>query len=140
MKKFIKNFITCGILGWCLEITFTAIGSLLQKDYRLVGKTSIWMFFIYGAGACLYPICRKSRKFPCIVRGTIYAILIFIAEYISGKLLMMINCCPWDYSGAKWNIGKVIRLDFFIFWFGTGLLLEHYLFANDRKHDTKTNK
>lgn len=51
--------------------------------------------------------------------------LIFSAEYISGKLLRKKEFCPWDYSRAKWNIGKVIRLDYAPLWFLVGLFFEH---------------
>lgn len=50
--------------------------------------------------------------------------LIFSAEYISGKFLRAKNLCPWDYSHAKWNINKVIRLDYAPLWFLVGLFFE----------------
>ena len=53
--------------------------------------------------------------------------LIFSAEYISGKLLQKKELCPWDYGRAKWNIGKVIRLDYAPLWFMVGLFFEQLI-------------
>ena len=43
-----RNFFICGLTGWCMEILFTSAGSLLKRDGRLIGQTSVWMFPIYG--------------------------------------------------------------------------------------------
>ncbi len=51
-----KKFILCGIIGWCMEILFTGLHSLLVKDYTLAGKTSIWMFPIYGMACVFSPL------------------------------------------------------------------------------------
>ena len=56
MSRFLKNFIKCGIAGWCLEVIFTSAESILARDWRLMGHTSLLMFPIYGMGALLGPI------------------------------------------------------------------------------------
>ncbi len=53
--------------------------------------------------------------------------LIFTGEYFSGTLLQKKNLCPWDYSRSKWNIKKIVRLDYLPCWFMTGLLFEKLL-------------
>lgn len=58
MKQTMKNFCKCGIAGWCLEVIFTSVESIMLQDWRLIGKTSLWMFPIYGMGALLAPIGR----------------------------------------------------------------------------------
>lgn len=58
MKNFLHNFIHCGLLGWCLEILFTAFHSFRRRDFKLSGITSIWMFPIYGMAAFLAQIGR----------------------------------------------------------------------------------
>lgn len=112
MQKLWKDFIKCGILGWCLEITFTALHSLQQRKFTLQGTTSLWMFPIYGAGCLLRPICALVKKCHWFVRGCVYALFIFVAEYLSGRFLLKKGLCPWSYGKARWNIGKVIRLDY----------------------------
>ena len=65
MQKLFKDFIKCGILGWCLEITFTALHSLQQRKMSLQGTTSLWMFPIYGAGCLLKPVCSLVKGYLC---------------------------------------------------------------------------
>lgn len=122
-----NNFIKCGITGWCLEVLFTGIHSLIQKDFRLMSQTSILMFPIYGAAAFLRPIYRLTKNRNILFRGGIYTCCIFLTEYISGSLLKKKGICPWDYSGTPLNIGGLIRLDYAPFWFGAGLLFERMI-------------
>ena len=121
--------------GWCMEILFTSMESIAAGDMRLMGRTSLFMFPIYGMGAFLGPICRgvdqwlgdrerlkKNDKFWR--HGINDMVLIFTAEYVTGSLLRFYNVCPWDYSGRWASIDGLIRLDFAPLWFGAGLLFE----------------
>lgn len=127
MHKFLNNFVRCGVLGWCLEIIFTAINKIRRRQFSLQGNTSIWMFPIYGCASLLAPIFHFMKNKPLIVRGLTYMSMIFSMEFISGTLLKRKSLCPWDYSRSKWNISQVIRLDFAPYWFGAGLLFEKLL-------------
>lgn len=127
MKKIVSDFITCGIAGWCLEILFTALHSLRRREMHLKGNTSIWMFFIYGMAAFLTPLFHALRRCGVWVRGAIYAVCIFIGEFLSGSFLEKYNLCPWDYSNSRWNIRSVIRLDYFLNWFIAGIFFEKLL-------------
>lgn len=131
MKNFIHNFLHCGLLGWCLEIIFTAFHSFRRRDLRLSGITSIWMFPIYGMAAFLAPISRllKGRNF--IFRGLVYSGIIFLCEYVSGTMLRKRGLCPWNYERSRWNLGKVIRLDYTPCWFISGLLFERLLLESE---------
>ena len=124
MKRFLNNFAKCGLTGWCMEIIFTSIGALRNKDFTLKGTTSIWMFPIYGCAAFLSPICKLLHNLPVVFRGLTYMCCIFSAEYISGSLLKKHDMCPWDYGSSRWNIDRIIRLDYAPFWFFAGLLFE----------------
>lgn len=131
------NFCKCGVAGWCLEVLFTSTESIMLGDWRLMGKTSLLMFPIYGLGALLGPIGQSvdqwlntSRDGTLTVKdrimrhGTLYMVLIFTAEYLTGTWLKTRGMCPWDYSGRNTNINGLIRLDFAPLWFATGLLFE----------------
>lgn len=133
--EFGKNFLKCGVAGWCMEIVFTSMESIAAGDMRLMGRTSLLMFPIYGLGALLGPICQgldawlgdagKLRLKDKIWRhGINDMVLIFLVEYVSGFFLRFYNMCPWDYSGRRLNIDGLIRLDFAPCWFGAGLLFE----------------
>ena len=119
---FFKNFIKCGLAGWCMEILFTAAGALRRRDMTLKGTTSLWMFPIYGCGAALAPVQK-----PAWLRGMTYMGLIFSTEFFTGRFLSRRSLCPWDYGRSRWNVGRVIRLDYAPFWFWAGLLFERLL-------------
>ncbi|MCH5275303.1 MAG: hypothetical protein J1E65_05645 [Lachnospiraceae bacterium] len=131
MKKCIHNFIHCGILGWCMEILFTALDSFRKRKFTLKGNTSVWMFPIYGCASFLAPIYRLLKNKPPIVRGLAYAFFIFMGEYFSGMLLSKKSLCPWDYSRSRWHIKKIIRLDYLPCWFFAGLLFERLFRENE---------
>jgi uncharacterized membrane protein len=120
----ILNFLIYGVIGWCMEVLWTGFNSLLKRDVRLTSTTSIWMFFVYGLAAFMPPIIGAVSILPIIVRGIIYALLIFAAEYVIGIAMKRLRICPWDYSGSKFSIQGVIRLDYAPLWFIAGLLFE----------------
>lgn len=124
---FFKNFMKCGTIGWCMEISFTALGALRRRELPLIGQTSLWMFPIYGCAALFKPVFALLRHCHLIVRGTVYALLIFGAEYTSGRFLSAHDLCPWNYDRHHWHINGLIRIDYFPFWFLAGLLFEHIL-------------
>lgn len=128
LTTFLKNFFKCGLAGWCMEILFTSVDSLRRRDMTLQGTTSLWMFPIYGCAAILSPLGRLLRTKPVWVRGTAYMSLIFSGEYLTGRLLAKRDACPWDYGRSRWNIGRVVRLDFAPCWFLAGLLFERLLY------------
>lgn len=113
---------------------FTSLESIMAQDWRLMGRTSLLMFPIYGMGALLAPIGSGIDRFlgETAVRpsdrylrhGMIYMVLIFTAEYLSGAWLKARGICPWDYSGTRTSVNGLIRLDFAPLWFGIGLLFE----------------
>ena len=88
-KTFGRSFLLCGLCGWCMEILFTALHSLRRRDLRLTGNTSLWMFPIYGCACILGPLSQLFKHLSIVWRGTIYAILIFAAEFFSGKFLKL---------------------------------------------------
>ena len=127
MKTLFKNFCKCGLIGWCMEIIFTALHCLQKRDMRLIGQTSLWMFPIYGSACVISPLFRFLKNKPFYLRGSIYAVCIFVVEYLSGHFLMGHKLCPWNYERSRWHIRKVVRLDYFPHWFLAGLLFEKLL-------------
>lgn len=122
-----KKFLICGLTGWCMEILFTAFGSFRRRELKLMGRTSLWMFPIYGMAALIWPTYSIIKKFPLLIRGIIYTTCFFTVEFFSGSLLKKKGICPWDYSTAKSNINGVIRLDYAPVWMAAGLLFERIL-------------
>lgn len=127
-----KNFLICGLTGWCIEILFTACDSFRRRELALMGKTSVWMFPIYGLAALIKPIYRFIGNKPALIRSIFYSVGILIGEFITGSLLKKGNMCPWDYSRAKTNVNGVIRLDFLPFWMIAGLIFEKILVGKEK--------
>ena len=135
IRKIMENFLKCGIAGWCLEVIFTSTESIVKGDWRLMGRTSLLMFPIYGLGAFLAPIGKGVDRWisdrrltpvdQAVRHGMLYMVLIFLVEHATGAWLTTRGMCPWDYSGRPSNINGLIRLDFAPLWFGTGLLFEN---------------
>lgn len=120
-----ERFIIYGLLGWCLEVIWTGIGSLLNGDVSLAARTYLWMFPIYGSIILFEPVHDKIRIWPVWMRGTVWVMLYFAAEYFTGWILLqVIGMVPWDYSQAIFNIRGLIRLDYAPAWFAAGLLYE----------------
>ena len=119
-----NNFLKCGLTGWCIEIVYTSLHGIRTHQKTLVGHTSLWMFPIYAAVACLRPVYLLVKEKSAVIRGACYAIGIFVGEYIRGSILKKYHMCPWDYSGKKFNIHGVIRLDYAPLWMAAGLLFE----------------
>jgi uncharacterized membrane protein len=124
-----KDFIKCGIIGWCIEVLFTSACCFKKKDYKLIGQTSVWMFPIYGMAAVIKPISfkLKARNKKTWERGLVYTVGIYATEYMTGMMLKKKNNCPWDYSEAKHNVNGVIRWDYAPLWFAVGLVYEKML-------------
>lgn len=128
MKKYMNDFILCGLIGWCMECFWTGLDSMRKRtDRTLSCHTSVWMFPIYGMAACLTPICKKLKNHSALLRGGVYAFLIYFGEYTTGVILKKYGACPWDYSKAKLNYKGVIRLDYAPAWFLAGLFFEKVL-------------
>lgn len=148
LREFFCNFLKCGVAGWCLEILFTSMESVMAKDMKLMGRTSLWMFPIYGMGALLGPISRGIDSWigdakRLTLRDKFWRhgfndmVMIFLAEYVTGAMLKAKNMCPWDYTGRLFSIDGLIRLDFAPFWFGTGLLFERLTMKRTQTEQTE---
>lgn len=119
------RFLIYGLIGWCVEIFWTGMGSLVRGDVKLQAKTYLWMFPIYGMAIFLEPIHDYIRRWPIILRGGVYTGLIFTAEYLTGWVLQATTgVCPWDYTGNVFAVYGFIRLDYAPAWFVAGLLFE----------------
>ncbi|MDD2401655.1 MAG: hypothetical protein PHI90_01410 [Clostridia bacterium] len=122
----LKRFAIYGTIGWGMEIFWTGLGSLFMGNWELPGHTYIWMFPIYGLAVFLEPVQNKIEYLPWYLRGTIWAVIIFSLEYLTGGILIgLLGECPWDYSNSTfYHVQGIIRLDYFPVWFVVGLLFE----------------
>jgi|GEM_PF-602105 len=131
IEKYLYRFIAFACLGVTTEIFFTAFYKFSEKGHstadllKLEGNSYVWMVFIYGSAAFLIPFYYGLiQGFPLIVRLLLYALGIFLIEYIAGFALdKATGQCPWEYS-SRWNISGYIRLDYTPFWMVFGFMLE----------------
>lgn len=114
-----------------MEILFTGLHSVRNKELTLSATTSLWMFPIYGMACFLSPVCKILEGKNTFIRGTIYTLCIFAVEFLSGSFLRKHHACPWDYSHAKYNLKGIIRFDYAPLWFGAGLAFEKILIKKD---------
>lgn len=113
-----------GMLGWCLEVVWTGLGSLLAGDARLASHTYLWMFPIYGLAVLFEPVHDRLRSSPWPLRGLVWMLLFFAVEYATGWLIRQaVGVSPWQYYG-RWQVDGLIRLDYGPVWFVAGLLFE----------------
>lgn len=120
-----KRFVIYGLLGFCGEVLWTGLGSMMKGDIKLMGWTYIWMFPIYAMAILLEPIHNRIRHLSIFIRGGIYTVLIFIGEFISGIILKgILGVCPWDYTGKPLSIYGIITLTYIPVWFMVGLIFE----------------
>ncbi len=124
------RFVLYGLLGWAIEIVWTALSSTVggaQRGWRLAGTTYLWMFPIYGLLAPLYePLHDAIRAWPWPLRGLLYGLGFLAVEYAAGWLLRRLTgTCPWDYTGrCRRHLHGLIRLDYGPLWALLGLALE----------------
>ncbi|WP_110940385.1 putative ABC transporter permease [Geosporobacter subterraneus] len=129
----IIRFVIYGFLGWCIEIFWTGMGAALTGDRRFRGYTYLWMFPIYGSAVFLESLHDRIFHWPILVRGGVWVLAIYTIEYASGWFLRSaLGECPWDYSGAKYAVKGLIRLDYAPAWFIAGLLFERIHLFLDR--------
>lgn len=118
------KFIIYGLLGWNIEVLWTGWCTLVSGDLNMIGRTSLWMFLIYGGGGLLMEKVLLRIKYRSIFeRGFIWMILIFAVEFVSGMILRFFGITAWNYDGM-FSVAGVIRLDYGPLWFFVGLLFE----------------
>ncbi len=121
----ILRFVIYGFLGWCIEVFWTGMGAALTGDRRFRGYTYLWMFPIYGSAVFLEFLHDRIFHWPMLVRGGVWVFVIYIIEYASGWFLQSsVGECPWDYSGSKYAVKGLIRLDYAPAWLVAGFLFE----------------
>ena len=120
----IIRFVIYGALGCFMEVVWTGLSALLNKNFTMKATTSLWMFFIYGMVICLEPVFQLIAPLPIIMRGLTYAAIIFAGEFLTGSVLKTANICPWDYSSSRYHVKGLIRWDYAPAWALAGLIFE----------------
>ncbi len=143
------RLILYAILGLVSEVLFTAIMDLIApkflqswhakslvqsegsqeneiaRDSKAMGYTFLWMIPIYMLLVFIEPVSQLLLTWPWFLRGLVYLIFFWIAEYITGALIKKITgYCPWDYSYSRFSVHGYIRWDYAPVWFSFSLFVE----------------
>lgn len=125
------RFVTYGILGWGIEVCFTAVRDALTGTGgpALEGRSYVWMHPIYGAGGLAgEAVAGALRGRPWWVRGAAYAATFWTVEAASGELLRRsTGDVPWgpEYRSYPDSLGNgLVRASYAPYWAVAGLALE----------------
>ena len=86
MNQNLSNFFLCGSAGWCLEILWTGLHSLLAGQRTMNGKTSLLMFPIYGCAAVIAPLYARIYTFPFFCTEDCFICSVFILWNLSAEV------------------------------------------------------
>jgi len=112
-----------------LEVVFTSVCDWKNDKRRfLMGYSSLWYVPLYAlAPVFLHLTSAFLFELPFLLRGTIYALVIFALEYLgmlSLRLLLGASPSQEHYYKARWNVHGLIRLDYFPVMWLMGLVFE----------------
>ena len=115
-----------GLHGVTMEVLYTAIWEVTRLNFKAIGFSSIWAVFMYATG--LFGIeqifVRFAYKYNFLIRGTLYALWIYLVELTCGVLLELYDAKPWDYKLFAMNYGGFITLEYAPMWFILGIATE----------------
>ena len=126
--RFLLRVAVFGLLGLLIEDVFTGVWSLVVKgDGALTSTTYLCMLPVYGfSGVLLEALNFPDRSFwQRLKRAFIFDVpCIFVVEYIYGWVLrLVIGRCPWDYTGARWSVSGLVRLDYGFYWLALAMCI-----------------
>ena len=100
-----KNFLICGFIGWCLEILWTGLHSMLAGELTMTARTSLLMFPIYGCAAIIASCFSQTFQSVHIYSsGCIYTVGILFRGIFKWKpFASRFHMCPWDYSNSPFS-------------------------------------
>ena len=118
-----------GVHGVFVEVVFTAIWELVAGgNPRLMGKSSLWSFLIYGLGAFFgAELLREmmiARRVPLWARCFLYIPLTYCWEFLTGAVLRLFGACPWDYSQFDYDVMGLITMEYAPLWLMGGVYFE----------------
>ena len=113
----LQKFFVYGCLGLLIEVFFTGVWSLFQKNWKATSQTYLYMLPIYGATAIALEGVSEALPWPFYMKAFLYVPIIYGIEALSGWLLQkVIGVIPWDYKKSKWTPMGLINLKYLPYW------------------------
>ncbi|MDQ2912906.1 MAG: hypothetical protein M3T56_06585 [Chloroflexota bacterium] len=115
-----------GVLGWSVDRLFTTLTGSLRHGRMRAPSVDLGLVAVYALTLPLYePVRDRVRHAPLGLRAAVYGVGILAVEYTSGRVIRRLRgAAPWDYTGARWTIEGLTRLDYFPLWAIAGLAME----------------
>jgi len=116
-----------GIFGMLIELCFTAVKDLIRnRDYSLVGHTSLWMFPVYALGLTYGFDFVKFLIADDLIRYLSYPLWIWAVELLIGIPAVKRDVRIWDYNYLPdWlHYRGIISFAHYPLWVGFGVLVE----------------
>ncbi|MBI2125289.1 hypothetical protein HYU08_01915 [Candidatus Woesearchaeota archaeon] len=138
--KIIVYFLLFAFAGVALEVTRNSSTSFRDRNPRLIGHSTLWMFPIYGSILFIVMLVQYFyADYSWWFRGFMYTGLILIWEYSSGRFIKkLVGIAPWNYaqetadgigSPKRFHLHGLVCAEYIPLWFIGGLVAEAlYLF------------
>ena len=94
MKKLSKDFVKCGVIGWCMEIAVTSLQAFRRRGadaYR--PYLSLHVSHLRGRLSAA-PAVHPDVRFSLGRARLVYMFCIFGGEYVSGRFLQKRGAVP----------------------------------------------
>ena len=105
MNQNLSNFFLCGSAGWCLEILWTGLHSLLAGQRTMTRQN--FSFDVSHLRLCRSyrtAVCQNLHRFLFFTGDFFILFGFYLVEFLSGSVLKQFGMCPWDYSGARFSV------------------------------------
>lgn len=115
-----RRALAYGLVGWAVDSLYVAARTGSRRPSSLLNVP------VYALAQPLFePAHDRLRMRPAPVRALAYGAGILVVEYASGRMLRrLVGHAPWDYTGARFAIDGLVRLDYLPLWAGFGIGLE----------------
>lgn len=127
-----RNFLICGLTGWCMEILFTS-ARLPRKTRRPSDRSDLPVDVPHLRYGCLYRsgLCKNQKAAGTSARHHLYSGYFFI-RVLKRFSLKAASFLPLGLQQRQGKCQRLIRLDYAPLWLGAGLLFERILVHANR--------
>jgi hypothetical protein len=117
MLILLEKVVVFGCLGVLIEFFFTAIASLLKRNWKGTGYSYIWMPGVYGFSALALEAVSHAVVWPFYLKAFLYVPIIYGIEALSGwTIKSIIGHVPWDYGKSAWTPIGLVNFKYAPFW------------------------
>ncbi len=137
MHPLAAKLLLYGAIGLLIEVGFTGLWSLVNRNWKASGHTYLWMLPVYGLTAMTLEVISESLPWPFYFKAFVYLPVIYGAEGLSGAVIRFVTkrlqhwlgghgggVILWDYGSSRWTPFGLINLKYAPFWLLVGLAFD----------------